>query len=131
MEVTMLQMQEHPSRDHVLRRIRQTEINHHMARDTSSSNTSSSTALYTTVPPPGLGLGLHRHHTVAVAVPVVVLVVVLVATFKFKVLTLEATTIEAASESSERRAQPTADAVPPRATSCPKTLAPPLCSPSP
>jgi hypothetical protein len=43
MEVTMLQMQKHPSRDHVLRIIRQTEINHHMARDTSSSNTSSST----------------------------------------------------------------------------------------
>jgi uncharacterized tellurite resistance protein B-like protein len=48
MEVKMLQMMEHPSRDHVLRTIRQTEINQHL--EASSSNTSSSTALYTAVP---------------------------------------------------------------------------------
>jgi hypothetical protein len=51
MEVKMLQMMEHPSRDHVLRTIRQTEINQHM--EASSSNTSSSMALYTAVPSSG------------------------------------------------------------------------------
>jgi hypothetical protein len=51
MEVKILQMMENPSRDHVLRAICQTEINQHL--EASSSNTSSSTALYTTIPSSG------------------------------------------------------------------------------